>query len=261
MIERPVALVTGASSGIGEQLARLLAADGHDLVLVARNRQSLERLALELHSQHAGSAEVLPADLQTADGVRSVAERIAADPPIATVVNNAGFGWFGDMVDQPASVVEAMVAVDVTAVAELSRAALAAMVPRRRGALLNVSSTASFVPGPHAAVYHAAKAFVTSLTEAVHEEARPHGVRVTALCPGFTPTGFQQRANAGDSRMPVPAFAVTDAASVAAAGLAALARNQAVCVPGTANRLSQLGTRLAPRAVVRRMSGKVLERF
>lgn len=261
MSERPVALVTGASSGIGEHLARLLAAAGHDLVVVARNRQALERLALEVQSADGATVEVVPADLATADGVAAVAGRIGDGAPLDVVVNNAGFGWFGDMADQPADMVADMVAVDVAAVAELSRAAVAAMVPRRRGGLLNVSSTAGFVPGPHAALYHAAKAFVTSLSEALHEEVRAHGVRVTALCPGFTPTGFQQRAGVGDATMPVPGFAVTDARSVAAAGLAALARNEAVCVPGAANRLSQLGVRLAPRSVVRRMSGRVLARF
>lgn len=138
---------------------------------------------------------------------------------------------------------------------------MASMVPRRRGALLNVSSTAGFVPGPHSALYHAAKAFVTSLSEALHEEGLPHGVRVTALCPGYTPTGFQERANIGKGRSPMPSFAVTDARAVAACGLAALKRNQAVCIPGAANRLAQVGSQLAPRSVVRRMSGKVLQRF
>lgn len=260
MSQRPTALVTGASSGIGEQLARLLSAD-HDLVLVARNQQALERLAHELESAQGASVEVLPADLATTGGVDAVVGRVADGAPLDMVVNNAGFGWFGNLVDQDPEAVAAMVAVDVTAVALLSRAALQGMVARRRGSLLNVSSTASFVPGPHAAVYHAAKAFVTSLTEALHEEVRPHGVHVTALCPGFTPTGFQQRAGVVDGSSPVPAFVVTDARTVAVAGLAAAARNDAVCVPGAFNRLGQVGTHLAPRSVVRRISGRVLARF
>lgn len=261
MSDRPVALVTGASSGIGEHLARQLAADGHDLVVVARNRQALERLALELQDAHRATVEVLAADLGTAEGVAAVASRVTDGDPLDVVVNNAGFGWFGDMAEQPPTVVESLVAVNVSAVAQLSRAAVASMVPRRHGGLLNVSSTAGFVPGPHSALYHAAKAFVTSLSEALHEEALPHGVRVTVLCPGYTPTGFQERANIGNGRSPMPSFAVTDARSVASSGLAALARNQAVCVPGTANRLAQVGSQLAPRSVVRRMSGKVLQRF
>lgn len=261
MSDRPVALVTGASSGIGEHLARQLASAGHDLVLVARNRQALERLARDLQAAHGTTVEILPADLAVADGVASAVARIADGDPLDVVVNNAGFGWFGDMVDQPPAVVESLVAVDVAAVAHLSRAAVASMVPRRRGGLLNVSSTAGFVPGPHSALYHAAKAFVTSLSEALHEEALPYGVRVTALCPGYTPTGFQERANIGDRRSPMPSFAVTDASMVAASGLVALARNQAVCIPGAANRLAQVASHLVPRSVVRRMSGKVLERF
>lgn len=261
MSDRPVALVTGASSGIGEQLARLLAVGGHDLVVVARRQPVLAQLAHDLHDRHGSTVEVLQADLGTPAGIDLVAERITDGAPLDVVVNNAGFGWFGNMAEQSAASVEAMVAVDVAAVAHLSRAAVAAMMPRGSGALLNVSSTAGFVPGPHSALYHAAKAFVTSLTEALHEEARGHGVRVTVLCPGFTPTGFQDRANIGRKGSPMPGFAVTDARTVAAAGLAALERNQAVCVPGMANRLAQFGSQLAPRAVVRRMSGKVLERF
>jgi len=256
MADRPVALVTGASSGIGERFARLLAADGHDLVVVARRRPALEVLAKELAEAHGTEVEVLAADLATEEGVAAVEARLGAGP-VETVVNNAGFGWYGTYWEQPLEVVTEMVALNVAAVARLSRAALAPMVARRRGGLLNVSSTASFVPGPRGALYHATKAFVTSLSEALHEEARPHGVRVTALCPGFTPTGFQERARVRTSR--VPGFAVTNAERVARAGLAALARNQALCVPGAANVAAMVGSQLAPRSVVRRMSGRVLE--
>ncbi|MCK4176955.1 SDR family NAD(P)-dependent oxidoreductase [Aciditerrimonas ferrireducens] len=256
MAERPVALVTGASSGIGERFARLLAADGHDLVVVARRRPALEALARALHEAYGTEVEVLVADLASEEGLRAVEDRLARGP-VETVVNNAGFGWYGPYWEQPEAVVTEMVAVNVAAVARVARAALGPMVARRRGGLLNVSSTASFAPGPRGALYHATKAFVTSLSEALHEEARPHGVRVTALCPGFTPTGFQERARVSTVR--VPRFAVTDPDRVARAGLAALARNQALCVPGAANVAAMVGSQLAPRSVVRRMAGRVLE--
>ncbi len=251
--------MTGASSGIGEQFARLLAEDGHDVVAVARNRQALERLALEVHDRHGTEVEVLAADLETPAGVDLVAQRIADGAPLDLVVNNAGFGWYGPFGEQPSASVEAMIAINVTALALVSRAALASMLPRGRGGLLNVSSTAGFVPGPRGAVYHATKAFVTSLTESLHEEARSHGVRVTALCPGFTPTGFQHRAKVGTDGL--PGFAVTDARVVAAAGLAAVERNQAICVPGAPNRLVRVAGQVMPRSLIRRVSARVLERI
>jgi len=259
MSDRPVALVTGASSGIGWQLARQLAGRGHDLVVVARREGLLQQLAGEVGSEHGTAVEVLPADLQTDRGITTVVDRVVEGSPLAVVVNNAGFGWYGPMVEQGPSAVTSMLSVNVAAVAAISRAALASMVPRRQGGLLNVSSTAGFVPGPRSALYHATKAFVTALTEALHEESRPYGVHVTALCPGFTPTGFQDRAGV-DTRH-IPGFALTDAASVAEAGLAALARNQVLCTPGLANWLARLGSQLAPRTVVRRMSGQVLRRM
>jgi short-subunit dehydrogenase len=258
--DRGVALVTGASSGIGEQFARLLADAGRDLVVVARRQAALQALADELTSTNKVAVEVLVADLGTADGVEAVCRRIEAEPAVETVVNNAGFGAYGDFVDQDPDLVAELLAVDVVAVTRLSRAALGVFVPRGRGELLNVSSTAGFVPGPHGAAYHAAKAYVTSLTEAIHEEVRGRGVKVTALCPGVTPTGFQERAKV-TAVGSLPRAAVTSARSVARAGLDALARNQAICVPGWANQIARLGSQVAPRPVVRRLSGQVLRRL
>ncbi|MDA8297127.1 MAG: SDR family oxidoreductase [Actinomycetota bacterium] len=250
------AVVTGASSGIGEQFCRLLAARGVDLVLVARNKQRLNDLAEELSGRHKITTEVCSADLSSDDDVAMVARRIRDGGDIDLVVNNAGIGWYGQFADEPPTQIESMLGVNVMALTMLSRAALATMVPRRHGGLLNVSSTASAVPGPRSAVYHAAKAYVTSLTEALHEEARPHGVHVTALCPGVTPTGFQQ--SAGCSRRALGALPHSDPAEVAAAGLRALGRNQAVCVPGLLNQLSLIAARLGPRAAVRWGSRRVL---
>ena len=259
MAVRPTALVTGASSGIGEHLARQLAANGHDLVLVARRRDPLERLRDEVAKEYGTESEVLIADLQDRVGLDAVRTRIGEGDPLAVVVNNAGFGHYGSFVEQPLEELVDMVRLDVLAVMVLSRAALGSMVPVRSGKLLNVSSTAGFVPGPFGAVYHGSKAFVTSLTESLHEEVKPSGVHVTALCPGFTPTGFQARADVGLGG--VPSWMVTDAASVAAEGLAALERNDALCVPGLVNKVAAVGTRLGPRSVVRKISGRVLKQL
>lgn len=251
--------MTGASSGIGEHLARHLAADGHDLVLVARRSEQLELLGAELDSAHGASSEVLAADLASPDGLELVRSRVAQGEPLAVVINNAGFGRYRSFAEEPPEDIVEMVRLNVLALTVLSRAALGRMIPARSGKLMNVSSTAGFSPGPGGAVYHASKAFVTSLSEALHEEALPHGVHVTALCPGFTPTGFQQRADVHLSRL--PKWMVTDATFVAAQGLAALDRNDALCMPGFVNKASALSTKLGPRSVVRKLTGRVLKQL
>lgn len=255
---RPLALVTGATSGIGRAIAFLLAARGHDLVVVARDGGALGELAVELDKVHGASCEVLMADLSSRSGVRRVARRIEAREDLEVLVNCAGAGWYGSFADQDADDVQAMVDLDVVAVTTLCRAAVGPMRARRRGMIMNVSSTACFAPGPNGAVYHAAKAYVTSFTEALHEELRPFGVHVTALCPGLTPTGFQDRA--GARRDGLPAFLWTEPDVVAERGLQALAQNEAVCIPGRLNWALAEGTRLTPRGVIRRASGKVVER-
>lgn len=185
------ALVTGASSGIGEAMARLLADAGVPQVIVARRTERLDALA----AQYAG-IEVLTADLVTDAGVQLVATRIASTrQPIDLVVNNAGFGTSGPFHETDPDRMVDEIAVNVRALTRLSRAALGAMVPRGNGYLLNVSSVASFQPAPLLAVYAATKAYVTNLTESLHEEVRGTGVRVTALCPGLTRTEFRSVSN------------------------------------------------------------------
>ncbi len=259
MASRPVAVVTGASSGIGEQIARRLAVTGHDLVLVARRRDRLERLAAELRADDGAHSEILAVDLQEESGLDAVRSRIEEGDPPAVVVNNAGFGRYGPFVDQPVEELVELVRLDVLAVTILSRAALGVMMPRRSGKLLNVSSTAGFAPGPSGAVYHASKAYVTSLTESLHEEAAPHGVHVTVLCPGFTPTGFQERAEVRLGAL--PGWMITDAPTVAREGLAALDRNDAMCIPGVVNKAAAISTKVGPRVVVRKGSGWLLKRI
>lgn len=257
-VERPRALVTGASSGLGAAFARQLAAAGNDLVLVARTVEPMERLGNELADAHGVRAEVLPADLADRDQVRTVAERIRSGD-VDMVVNNAGFGYYGPVAGHSLEQELGMVDVDVAAVVVLSHAALEVMVPRRSGSLLNVASVAAFATTPESATYSAAKSFVLLFTEAVHDEVAGAGVKVSVLCPGFTRTNFQ--ANAGIEAKGLPGFAWADADGVVSQGLAALARNQAVCVPGLVNKVAAVAPRFGPRPLVRRLARQVMKRL
>jgi short-subunit dehydrogenase len=258
MTNRPIALITGASSGLGEQFARRLAASGHDLVLVARTGSVLEKLAGELESQGARS-EVLVADLADAAQLASVAARITEATPVDTVINNAGFGHYGSFHQLPLTGEIGQIEVNIVALVTLSHAALDVMVARGSGKLLNVSSIGAFAPAPGGATYSATKAFVLSFTEALHDEVAKDGVHVTALCPGFTRTDFQQRAGVKTTGLPSAAW--SDAASVVQAGLAALDRNHAVCVPGAVNKFVAVSPRFGPRSLTRRISAGVMQRL
>lgn len=247
------ALVTGASSGIGEAVARSLGTRGVPQVVVARRGERLEQLAAELPS-----VEVLVADLTTADGVARVAARIASEQePIDLVVNNAGFGTSGDFHALDPARLEREIGLNVVALTTLSHAAMAAMVPRGRGFLLNVSSVVSFQPAPKLAVYAATKAYVTSLTESLHEEARGTGVHVTVLCPGLTRTEFQSVSNSDSYAGRYPSYAWLSSEQVAEAGLDAVAAGRASSVPGLLYKAMVGVTDVAPRRLVRRLSGLV----
>ena len=255
---RPIALVTGASSGLGEAFARALAASGHDLVLVARTGSALEELAADLEKGHRAKAEVLVADLAAPDGVGAVETRIVKGAAVDTVVNCAGFGHYGPFVERPLGEEQGQVLVNVLALVTLSHAALRTMVPRRAGALLNVASVAGFAPTPGGATYSATKAFVLSFTEALHDEVAAAGVHVSVVCPGFTRTDFQRRAGVAASG--IPAAAWSEPARVVEAALGALARNRAVCVPGIVNTVAAAAPRFGPRGLVRRISSAVMQR-
>lgn len=258
--DRPVVLVTGASGGIGEELARQAAADGHDVVLVARSLERLDRLADELRA--AGTtAEVLVADLETAEGVAAVASRVqeSAGRTVDVLVNNAGFGAVGTFATLPVESLVGEIEVNVVALVRLTRAALPGMLARGRGGILNVASLASFLPGPGMANYSATKAFVLSLTEAIREEVSGTGVQVTALCPGFTKTGFQARA--GVHAAGQEGIMWQDARTVAAAGWAGFRRGDDVVVPGIVNKVSAASVRFAPRSLVRKISASTLHKL
>jgi short-subunit dehydrogenase len=258
-MSRLTALVTGASTGIGAEFARLLAARRHDVVLVARDQQRLEALAKELANVHDVSCEVMAADLTLAADLATVEARVAdAARPVDMLVNNAGFGSFGRFDELDVDGETRQVQLNVLALMRLTHAAAQAMVARGEGGILNVSSIGGFQPAPYNATYSATKAFVTSFTEAVHEELRGSGVRVTALCPGFTRTEFQERA--GSDMHQLPDFVWQTPEVVARAGLDGLARNKAVVIPGTMNRVVGTLTSVAPHALSRRIAGVVVRR-
>lgn len=247
------ALVTGASSGIGEAMVRRLAAAGVPQVIVARRTDRLDELA----AAHNG-IEVLAADLTTDDGLAAVAARIAdTGRPVDLVVNNAGFGTSGLFHELDADRLDREIELNVAALTRLSHAALATMVPRGRGFLLNVSSVASFQPAPKLAVYAATKAYVTSLGESLHQEVRGTGVHVTTLCPGLTRTEFQSVSNSDAYASSYPAFAWMDADAVAADGLADVARNRALSVPGLIYKGMVAATGVTPRSITRRLASLV----
>jgi uncharacterized protein len=255
-----ISLVTGASSGIGMAFARRLAARGDDLVIVARSEGRLKELADEIQSGLGCGVEVLPADLTLADDVGRVEQRLqSAERPIDLLVNNAGFGTAGKFVELPVGREDEEIRLNVLALMRLTHAALPGMLQRGHGGVINVSSVGGFQPGPNNATYSATKAFVTSFSEAVHEELRGTGVKLLALCPGFTRTQFQERGGFDTEHIPKLAWQTPEA--VVDAALAAFEKGKALCVPGLPNKFSASMVHLAPRGVVRRVSAKVAERF
>jgi short-subunit dehydrogenase len=253
----PVALVTGASSGIGRAIAVELAAQGSDLVVVARRRDRLEALAEELRAAHGVKVDVLVADVTVADELAAVEERVRhGSPPVDLLVNNAGAGGQGAFADVPVDRTQSQILLNVMAPVRLTHAALEQMVPRRRGGVLNVSSIAGLQPMPNVATYAASKAYLSSFSHAVHEEVRHRGVTVTALLPGFTRTEFHEVANISRSVVPGPAWMKADV--VARAGLRAVARGRAQCVPGLGYRILTVISGLTPWSLSRRVLAAVL---
>jgi short-subunit dehydrogenase len=248
---RKVALITGASAGLGVEFARQLSSRGHALVLAARRKERLEALASEL-----GNARAVEIDLSDADAAgRLMADVEAAGQEVELLVNNAGFGLIGRFAELDPHRQREMIDLNVGALTELCRAVAPGLIKRRSGGIINVASTAAFQPGPKMAVYFATKAYVLSFTEALHEELKPHGIRVSCLCPGPTRTEFGEvagfRGNGLFERVAM------ESPEVVRAGLKGLDRNHAVVVPGLPNKITAASTRFAPRPWVRKIASAI----
>jgi short-subunit dehydrogenase len=244
-IRRPVALITGASAGIGAAFARVFAAHGHQLVLVARREQRLSALADQIAATGQPRPHVLPLDLVSDGATKRIASELAArglEPQY--VVNNAGFGLLGAAAELDRAEQLAMIDLNVRVLAELSLAFIDSL-SRHRGGILNLGSVASFLPGPGMSVYYASKAFVLSFSESLHQELSSRGIRVTAVCPGPVPTEFQARA--GIKSMVGAGVLNVTAEDVATAGYAALMQGRRVLVPGLANKLVTILPSILPR--------------
>jgi hypothetical protein len=228
------ALVTGASSGIGQAFAERLARDRYDLILVARRRDRLEALAAKLRERESVSVDVLAADLSKSDELREVESRITREPSLDLLVNNAGFGAYAPFVELAPERAEELIRVQVLAVTLLTRAALPGMIVRRKGAVINVSSRLAFSgslpspPLPKRAVYAATKSYINTFSRIVANEVAGTGVRVQALCPGVVRTEFHEVQGMDASRFPVGIMAPED---VVAASLAGLERDEVICIP------------------------------
>ncbi|MBA3677848.1 MAG: SDR family oxidoreductase [Sphingosinicella sp.] len=244
---KPVTLITGASSGLGAEFARQCARRGDEILLVARRQDRLEKLAAEL----GGKAHVLVADLATTGAsARLLSEIERRGFSVEILINNAGFGLAGTFAELPLERQSEMIDLNIKALTELTHLVLPGMIARRSGGILNIASTGAFQAGPGFGVYFATKAYVLSFTEALHQELKGSGVRVSALCPGPTRTEFGAVAGARGERFDRLA---AGAGGVVSAGLKGLEANRAVAIPGLTNKISAQSNRFLPRALVRRI--------
>jgi short-subunit dehydrogenase len=250
-------LVTGASSGLGEEFARQLAARGGDMVLVARSADRLEALADDLRARHRITVTTLPADLSLPAEVSRVAAQ-AATTEIDVLVNNAGFGTYGTFADLDAGREHDEIMVNAVAAVDLAHAVLPGMLGRRRGGIITVASAAAFQPSPHQAVYAATKAFALAFSEALWVETRGTGVRILALCPGPVATGYFTALGSQDATTSVIYRRMADPADVVKAALRGFDRDTMTVIPGLRTSFLAQGYRFFPRTLMARMTGKML---
>ncbi len=254
----PKALITGATSGIGYHFARQLADEGYDLILVARTKQNLDSVAQELEDEFDVGCQVLRADLGRVVDCRRV-ENVLTDEPIDLLVNNAGFGLYeGDFIEHDLDAEDEMLMVNVRAVLRLTYAAVGPMIERGEGAVINVSSVASFAPDSKAPTYAASKAWVTSFTQGLREQLSGSGVQLLALTPGLVPTDFQQRAGVEAN---VPSVFWLDPRDVVDTALKDLRSGRGISVPGIAYRAIRLAMQMTPRRVYLPLSGALTRRL
>jgi len=250
-----IVLITGASSGIGLELARCFAADKSDLILVARSRDALESLATELRGLHDIRTEVIVADLAAADSPQKIFNELQSrGRTVDVLVNNAGFGLHGGFSELPLRRQLEIIQVNVSALVELTGLFLPGMLQRGRGGIINVGSVAGFLPGPQMAVYYASKAFVLSFSEALHEELRGTRISITNLCPGPTESKFSDTARS--HRVRQSQAKKMSAQEVAEIGHADFRAGKHLSVPGGSNKILSFAPKLLPRTAVRRIVGR-----
>ncbi len=251
MAVRETVLITGASSGIGRELAKLFAGGGANLVLVARREKELQNLAQHLKNMYGTESRVVPADLANADAPQQILQQLRMDRvAVDVVVNNAGLGAVGRVAELEMDRQLNMIHVNITSLTALTRLFLPEIIKRNHGGILNVASTAGFLPGPNMAVYYATKAYVLSFTEALAEELTETGVTVTCLAPGPTATGFGAESGVADARL--FRLARMDARSVAQSGYDGFRNGSVVVIPGLTNKASMMSLRAFPRMAVRK---------
>lgn len=249
MSTKGTTLITGASGGIGLELAKLFAQDGYDLALVARSHDKLNSIANEFEKVYNVQVKYCAKDLAVSSTPDEILESLRSEMiEVDVLVNNAGFGWWGEFLTMDLTNALEMIQVNITALTHLTRLILPGMVQRKRGKILNVASTAAFQPGPMMAVYYASKAYVLSFSQALSEELKGTGITVTALCPGPTPTGFGRRAGIGNKKI-LGGILSTNVQSVAQAGYKGLMENKSLVIPGTLNWMGTLLVRLLPRSL------------
>ena len=254
---KPAALITGATTGIGFELAKLLAAEGRDLILVARNAKRLQEVSDQLRRDHRVNVTILARDLSEPHAADSLFEAVTKqDLQVDTLINNAGFGVYGEFTKTELEEELVMIQLNIAALTALSKLFLPGMLKSGRGRIMNVASTAAFQPGPLMAVYYATKAYVLSFSEALAEELRGTGVTVTALCPGATTTEFQSRANMG--HIALFRYNSMTAEAVARIGYRGMLQGRRLVVTGLFNRFGAFSVRFAPRGLVTRIVRRVM---
>jgi hypothetical protein len=252
-------LITGASGGIGYELAKLFARDHHNVVLVARNADKLTQVATELQA-HGVTVKTIALDLATPLAPKFLFDRLQSEAtPIDVLVNNAGFGAYGEFATMPEEEILGQIQLNITALTELTRLFLPAMLQRRSGRIMNVASTAAFQPGPLMAVYYATKAYVLSFSEAIANELRGSAVTVTCFCPGATHTGFAKQAGIENSRL-FKKVGAMPAEKVARQGYRALMQGRTVAISGLHNWIVAQSVRFTPRKIVTAISRWVAEK-
>ncbi|SHO44390.1 SDR family NAD(P)-dependent oxidoreductase [Anaerocolumna xylanovorans] len=252
---RKTALITGASKGIGRELAILFAKQGYDLVLIARSKELLVGLSKKLDKQYGVAVTVIEKDLTNLEAPEEIWEELKGRE-VDVLVNNAGFGDYKEFAHSEWEKQYFMIQLNITALMHMTRLFLPAMVERGEGKILNLASTAAFLPGPNMSVYYATKAAVLSFSQAVSREVRKSNVTVTALCPGPTSTNFENAAGLVNSKL-FHSLKVTSARKVAVYGYKALMRGKTVAVEGLSNKLLVLGAKLAPRGLVLTMIDQI----